>query len=119
VLELDDVRSRLHLLQVELTDPLDVIEDRGQLTGHPLDLGLAQAQPGQASHVEHLIPLDHAAIVGLLTSRPASDGSRLRACSITQYAAAPMLALALRVATAAVPASSAPLKLAAPRARRS
>ena len=43
VLELDHVRGRLDAVEVELADLLDVVEDRRQLAGHPLDLVVGQA----------------------------------------------------------------------------
>ena len=53
------MRGRLDPVEVELRDPVDVLEDPGQLAGHPLDLVLGEPQPGQPRDVQHLFPVDH------------------------------------------------------------
>ena len=53
------MRGRLDVVEVELADLLDVVEDRGQLAGHPLDLVVAQPQPRELGHVQHLLAIDH------------------------------------------------------------
>ena len=68
VLQLDDVRGRLDLVEVERGDPVDVLEDPGELAGHPLDLLLGEAEPGQLRDVQYLFSLDH----GGDSRRPAS-----------------------------------------------
>ena len=41
-------------------DPVDVVEDPGELAGHALDLLVAEPQPRQLRHVQDLCPVDHA-----------------------------------------------------------
>lgn len=60
VLELNDMRGRRHVLQIKLTDSVDVRKDPGKLPGHRLDLLLRQTQPGKLRHMKYLLPLDHA-----------------------------------------------------------
>ena len=59
VLELDHVGGRLDLVEVELGDPVDVLEDSGELARHPLDLLLGEAQAGEPGDVQHLLAVDH------------------------------------------------------------
>jgi hypothetical protein len=61
---LDDVRGGRDVLEIELGDPIDVLEDPRELPGHALDLLVGEPQPRQARDVEHLLSLDHAAILG-------------------------------------------------------
>ena len=69
LLDLDDVRRRRHAVEVELGDlRVDVVEDRGQLAGHPLDLVVGELQAREARDVEDLGALDHArAMIGAPT----------------------------------------------------
>jgi len=53
------VRRGRHALEVELGDPLDVLEHLGELGGHPLDLQLGQLEPGETGDVEHLSAIQH------------------------------------------------------------
>ena len=53
------MRGRLDVVEVELGDPVDVLEDPGELAGHPLDLLLGEAQAGQPGDVQHLLAVDH------------------------------------------------------------
>ena len=46
--------GRLDALEVELGDPLDVLEDPGELAGHPLDLLVGEPQPREPGDVQHL-----------------------------------------------------------------
>ncbi len=59
VLQLDHVRGRLYVVEVELGDPVDVLEDPRKLPGHRLDLLLGEAEAGQLRHVQYLLSLDH------------------------------------------------------------
>ena len=52
VLELDHVGGRLDVVEVELADPVDVLEDPRELAGHPLDLLLGEAEAGQPGDVQ-------------------------------------------------------------------
>ena len=76
VLQRDHVRGRLDPLEVELADPVDVLEDPRELAGHLLDLLLGEAEAGQPGHVQYLLALDHrpdsrrAAGSSLLASQP-------------------------------------------------
>jgi hypothetical protein len=54
------VRCRLDALEVELGDAVDVLEDARELLRHPLDLFIAEPEPGEPRHVQHLFALDHA-----------------------------------------------------------
>ena len=51
VLKLDYVRSGRHAAEIKRRDPIDVLQDPGKLAGHPLDLSLLKAQPGQLRDV--------------------------------------------------------------------
>ncbi len=51
--------GRLDPVEVELADPVDVLEDPGQLADHRLDLRLVEAQAGEAGDVQNLIAVDH------------------------------------------------------------
>lgn len=53
------MRGRRYVVQIQLADPPDVVEDSGELAGHPLHLGLGKPQPGQLGDVKYLLPLDH------------------------------------------------------------
>ena len=52
--------GRLDFVEVELGDPVDVLEDPGELPGHRLDLFLAEGEAGQTGDVENLLAVDHA-----------------------------------------------------------
>ena len=55
----DDVRHRRDVVEVELRDRGDVVEHRGELARHRLELILAQLQARQARHVQNLVAVDH------------------------------------------------------------
>src|SRR5205823_9797690 len=57
--QLDDVRCRRRVAQIELGDAGDVIEHRRQLARHGLDLVLAQREAREARDVQNLIAVDH------------------------------------------------------------
>ena len=57
--DVDHVRCRRHAVQVELADLLDVIEHLGELGGHPLDIVIAQLEPGQTGDVKDLRTIKH------------------------------------------------------------
>ena len=57
--EVDDVRRRLDSVEIELVHRLHVLEDLGQLAGHPVDLVVAEPQSRELGHVQHLVPVDH------------------------------------------------------------
>src|SRR5690348_7713785 len=59
VLERYDVTRGLDAIEVELLDLLDVVEDAGQLAGHPLDLLFREAQARELRHVQDLVATDH------------------------------------------------------------
>ena len=59
VLELDHVRGRLDPVEVELGDPVDVLEDPRELAGHPLDLLVGEPQAGEPRDVQDLVAVDH------------------------------------------------------------
>jgi len=59
VLQLDHVRGRFDIVEVQLGDPVDVLEDPRELARHPLDLPLGEAEAGQLRHVQYLLSLDH------------------------------------------------------------
>ena len=59
VLQLDHVRGRLDVIEVQLGDPVDVLEDPRELARHALDLLLGEAEAGQLCHVQYLLSLDH------------------------------------------------------------
>src|SRR6202020_926156 len=79
--DLDDVRRRRDRVEVELADLADVVENRGELAGHPSDLVLVEAQAGQARDVQDFLAVDHGA--HCMASRPwvwrAAPGGRRRA----------------------------------------
>lgn len=49
-----------NVVEIELSDPIDVLEDPRKLSGHRLHLPLREAQPGELRNVQHLISVDHA-----------------------------------------------------------
>ena len=57
------MRGRLDPVEVELGDPVDVLEDPRQLARHPLDLLVGEPQPGQPRDVQHLLPVDHGGVI--------------------------------------------------------
>jgi len=59
VLQLDHVRGRLDVVEVQLGDPVDVLENPRELARHPLDLLLGEAEAGQLRYVKYLLALDH------------------------------------------------------------
>ena len=54
------MRRRLNALEVQLGDAVDVLEDARELLRHSLDLVIAEPEPGEPGHVQHLFALDHA-----------------------------------------------------------
>ena len=50
---------RLDALEIELVHALDVLEDAGELAGHPFELILGQLEPCEPRDVEDLIAVDH------------------------------------------------------------
>jgi hypothetical protein len=61
--DLDGVRGRRHTFQVQLADPVDMVEHVGELRAHALDLLLGEAKAGETSHVENLGAVKHPARV--------------------------------------------------------
>ena len=57
--DVDHVRGRRDAVEIELADLLDVVEHLGKLRGHPLDLFLAQLEPGEPGDVENLFTIEH------------------------------------------------------------
>lgn len=53
------MRGGLDVVEVELPDPVDVVEDPGKLPGHLLHLALAEPQAGEAGDVQYLLAVDH------------------------------------------------------------
>ena len=53
------MRGRLDVVEVERGDPVDVLEDPGELAGHPVDLVVGQLEPRQAGDVQDLLAIDH------------------------------------------------------------
>jgi hypothetical protein len=53
------MRSGRDLVEVELTDHGDVVEHRGELARHRLDLSVTQLQARQARYVQNLVAIDH------------------------------------------------------------
>ena len=51
----------LDVVEVELADPVDVLEDSGQLARHRLHVFLAEREAGEAGDVKHLVAVDHGA----------------------------------------------------------
>ena len=52
-------RRRLDAGQIKLADAVDVLEHRGELAGHPFELGLVEFQAGQAGDVNDLCAFEH------------------------------------------------------------
>ena len=48
-------------IEVELADPVDVLEDARELSGHRLDLLVGEGEPGETGDVKNLFAVDHAA----------------------------------------------------------
>ena len=63
VLELDDVRSGLDALKVELGDAVDVFEDSRELPRHLLHLVVGELEPGKLGDMQDLVAVDHRAHV--------------------------------------------------------
>ncbi len=59
VLELNNVRGRRHVLKIQRSNSINVLEDPRKLPGHRLDLGLAEAEAGQLRHMQYLLALNH------------------------------------------------------------
>lgn len=59
VLKLNYVRGRRYVLKVKRGNSINVLEDPGKLSGHSLDLSLAEAQASQLRYVEYLLSLNH------------------------------------------------------------
>jgi hypothetical protein len=57
--ELHDVRGRRDSLEIELGDASDVVEHRGELARHRLDLAVVEPQARKARDVENLGAIDH------------------------------------------------------------
>ena len=55
------MRGRLHALEVELADLLDVIEHLRELDRHAVDLLVAQLEPGETGDVQDLGAIKHPA----------------------------------------------------------
>ena len=51
--------GRFHFVEVELGDPVHVLEDSGQFARHLLHLLLAEAKAGEPRHVQHLLAVNH------------------------------------------------------------
>ena len=68
------MRSRLDAIEVKLGNPLNVLEDSRQLACHPLDLFIAQLEPGELGDMEDLFPVDHSP--DHRRRRRAGDGTR-------------------------------------------
>jgi hypothetical protein len=82
--DLDDVRRRAARPQLDLRHAVDVVEDAGQLRGHPRDLVVAELQARQARHVQDLLAVDHPSVsLGRIPSAAArasaARGRRARA----------------------------------------
>ena len=67
------MRGRLHAGKVELVHPLDVLEDAGELAGHPLDLRVRELEPRKPRDVQHLLAVDHGLSLGT-AERPPGAG---------------------------------------------
>ena len=55
VLDVDDVRGRLDVVEVELGDLLDLVEDLRELAAEALDLVVGQLEAGEAGDVQDLV----------------------------------------------------------------
>jgi hypothetical protein len=55
------MRGRLNLVEVQLADPVDVLEDPGELARHRLYLLLGEGEARKPRNVQHLIAVDHRA----------------------------------------------------------
>ena len=53
------MRRRLNPVEIELADPLDVIQDRRELLPHPLELGFIEGEARETGDVDNLFALQH------------------------------------------------------------
>jgi hypothetical protein len=53
------VGGGLDVVEVQGRDPIDVLEDPGQLNCHALDLLLGELEPRQPGDVQDLLAIDH------------------------------------------------------------
>jgi hypothetical protein len=53
------VRGGLNLVEVESGDAIDVLQDPGQLSRHPLDVLVGQLEPRQLGDVQDPVAIDH------------------------------------------------------------
>lgn len=54
------MRGRFDPLEIEGGDSIDMLEDAGQLSRDPLDIGLGDLDSRQPGDVEDLLAFDHA-----------------------------------------------------------
>lgn len=54
------MRGRLNPLQIQVPDPINVLEDPAQLPHHRLHFLVGEAQAGKPGDVQNLIAVDHA-----------------------------------------------------------
>src|SRR6188474_3621689 len=96
------MRGRLDPLQVQLRDPIDVLQNSRELHSHRLDLLLRKAQPGQPRNVEYLLSFNHGGDSRCLANTAvAADGcwpgSQLESPRMQGEAAEKLVVLSLRL----------------------
>jgi len=55
------MRSRRHVIEIQSSDPIDMLQNPRQLPSHPFNLTLIKPQPSQPRDMKNLFPLDHLA----------------------------------------------------------
>ncbi len=79
IYELDHVRGRLDVVELEGGDPLDVVEDARELSGHRLDLSLGKLEAREPRDMEDLLTIDHSCDSTAVPSLTAAEIRTLRA----------------------------------------